>query len=172
MLFRSEPGTLASGVAAVVCLWLCTCLGYMHVKVKSLEAHLTRMAASLESAADGELNLTQRLEPAGHASLARMEQAFNRILQSLQDTVRGIRGDSQSLATAASQVAICATGITLTTRANSESTASTAAAVEQVKVSINQVAESALEAKAASEQACVLSDKGEKAAHEIGRAHV
>ena len=160
-----EHGTLTAGIAAVVCLWLCASLGYMHVKVTGLQAHLDRMAASLERTADGELNLTQRLEPTGNASLARTERAFNRILQSLQDTVRGIRGDSQSLVAAASQIAVSATGITLTTRANSESTASTAAAVEQVKVSINQVAESALEAKAASEQACVLSEKGEKAAH-------
>jgi methyl-accepting chemotaxis protein len=58
-----------------------------------------------------------------------------------------------------------AAGITEATRNNSASTASTAAAVEQVKVSINQVAENALEAKSASEQASLLSEKGEKAAH-------
>jgi methyl-accepting chemotaxis protein len=109
-------------------------------------------------------DLTQRVAVNGRNEVADMGHAFNALMQSLQSTLNRVMTDAQEVSTAATQMAAASNQMTETSRAQSESAASTAAAVEEVTVSINQVADNTRETRSVSEQACELSTAGEKSA--------
>jgi methyl-accepting chemotaxis protein len=109
-------------------------------------------------------DLTQRVSVTGRNEVAEMGHAFNALMESLRVTLNRVRTDAQDVSTAATQMAAASSQITESSRAQSESAASTAAAVEEVTVSINQVADNTRETRSVSEQACELSTAGEKSA--------
>jgi methyl-accepting chemotaxis protein len=109
-------------------------------------------------------DLTQRVNVTGKNEVAEMARAFNGLMDSLQATLNQVMADAQEVSSAATQMAAASTQMTETSRVQSESAASTAAAVEQVTVSINQVADNTRETRTVSEQAAELSMHGEKSA--------
>ncbi len=109
-------------------------------------------------------DLTQRVAVRGKDEVSEMARAFNALMASLQETLNRVSANAQQVSTAATQMAAASTQITESSRVQSESAASTAAAVEEVTVSINQVADNTRETRSVSEQACVLSTQGEKSA--------
>jgi len=109
-------------------------------------------------------DLTQRVAVHGKDEVSEMARAFNALMASLQETLNRVSANAQQVSTAATQMAAASTQITESSRVQSESAASTAAAVEEVTVSINQVADNTRETRSVSEQACVLSTQGEKSA--------
>lgn len=121
-------------------------------------------------------DLTQRVTVNGHNEVAEMGNAFNALMESLQATLNRVMTGAQDVSTAATQMAAASDQITESSRAQSESAASTAAAVEEVTVSINQVADNTRATRSVSEQACELSTAGEKSARAaaeqmLGTAH-
>jgi methyl-accepting chemotaxis protein len=114
--------------------------------------------------AQRESDLRKRVEVAGRDEIADMAHAFNALMESLQGTLVRVREDAEQVSTAATQMVAASGHITNSSRVQSESAASTAAAVEQVTVSINQVAENTRETRGVSEQACKLSSEGEQSA--------
>jgi methyl-accepting chemotaxis protein len=116
--------------------------------------------------AQRESDLTKRVAVDGGDEIAGMAQAFNALMAGLQGTLVRVREDAEQVATAATQMVAASGHITDSSRVQSESAASTAAAVEQVTVSINQVAENSRETRGVSEQACKLSSEGEHSARE------
>ncbi len=109
-------------------------------------------------------DLTQRVAVTGHDEVSDMAVAFNALMESLQATLNRVMAGAQEVSAAATEMAAASSQITQSSRSQSESAASTAAAVEQVTVSINQVADNTRETRSVSEQACVLSTEGEKSA--------
>ncbi len=93
-----------------------------------------------------------------------VERMRSALMESLQETLNRVMAGAHQVSTAATQMAAASHQITESSRVQSESAASTAAAVEEVTVSINQVADSTRETRGVSEQACVLSTEGEKSA--------
>jgi methyl-accepting chemotaxis protein len=128
---------------------------------------ITRPVERMRSAlmeAQRSSDLTQRVEERGRDEVSQMARAFNALMESLQETLNRVMAGAQQVSTAATQMAAASSQITESSRVQSESAASTAAAVEEVTVSINQVADSTRETRGVSEQACVLSTEGEKSA--------
>ena len=111
-------------------------------------------------------DLTQRVEVGSNDEIGQMARAFNALMETMQSTLRKVVDGAHEVSSAASQMASASSQITQSARAQSESAASTAAAVEEVTVSIGQVAESTRETRSASEQACQLSQAGEKTARD------
>ena len=109
-------------------------------------------------------DLTQRVAVSGKDEVSEMGRAFNALMHSLQGTLNRVMTDAREVSTAATQMATASSQITESSRVQSESAASTAAAVEEVTVSINQVADNTRETRSVSEQACELSTQGEKSA--------
>lgn len=109
-------------------------------------------------------DLTQRVKITGKDEVSEMARAFNSLMDSLQATLNQVRADAQEVSSAATQMASASSHITESSRVQSESAASTAAAVEEVTVSINQVADNTRETRNVSEQAAELSIQGEKSA--------
>ena len=111
-------------------------------------------------------DLTQRVEVRSDDEIGQMARAFNALMETLQGTLRKVVSGAHEVSSAAAQMASASAQITQSARVQSESAASTAAAVEEVTVSIGQVAESTRETRSASEQACQLSQAGEKTARD------
>ena len=129
----------------------------------AIVAPVERMRNAL-TVAQRSSDLTQRVDASGRDEVSDMARAFNALMESLQETLNRVMADAQQVSAAATQMAAASTQITESSRVQSESAASTAAAVEEVTVSINQVADNTRETRSVSEQACVLSTEGEKSA--------
>jgi methyl-accepting chemotaxis protein len=114
--------------------------------------------------AQRESDVTKRVAVEGGDEIADMACAFNVLMESLQGTLVRVREGAEQVASAATQMVAASGHITESSRVQSESAASTAAAVEQVTVSIHQVAENTRETRGVSEQACKLSSEGEQSA--------
>ncbi|MBI5890993.1 MAG: methyl-accepting chemotaxis protein [Nitrosomonadales bacterium] len=78
----------------------------------------------------------------------------------LAGIVRSIRGSTETLAKESSELSVAAKEISLATRNQAESSAATAAAIEQLTVSINEVSEIALTTEKNSRETADLAGKG------------
>jgi methyl-accepting chemotaxis protein len=130
---------------------------------RAIVSPVREMQAALNDA-QRDSDLTRRVTVAGSDEVADMAHAFNGLMESLQGTLLRVREGAEQVASAATQMVAASGHITDSSRVQSESAASTAAAVEQVTVSINQVAENSRETRGVSEQACKLSSEGEQSA--------
>jgi methyl-accepting chemotaxis protein len=130
---------------------------------RAIRRPVEAMRAALVSA-ERTSDLTVRVKVTGKDEVSEMARAFNALMESLQGALNKVMADAQEVSSAATQMASASTQMTETSRVQSESAASTAAAVEEVTVSINQVADNTRETRAVSEQAAELSMHGEKSA--------
>ncbi|MDB5904724.1 MAG: histidine kinase, region: chemotaxis sensory transducer [Betaproteobacteria bacterium] len=131
--------------------------------VRAIRRPVESMRAALVAAQQSS-DLTQRVTVTGRDEVSEMGRAFNALMESLQHTLNQVSADALEVSSAATQMATASTQMTETSRVQSESAASTAAAVEEVTVSINQVADNTRETRTVSEQAAELSMQGEKSA--------
>jgi methyl-accepting chemotaxis protein len=109
-------------------------------------------------------DLTQRVPVVGDDEVGRMARAFNSLMEELQQALKKVVDGAHSVSSAATEMAAASAQITTTSSAQAEAAASTAASVEEVTVSISQVADNTRETKTISDQASALSADGEAAA--------
>jgi methyl-accepting chemotaxis protein len=86
--------------------------------------------------------------------------ALSRMQEKLAEIVTNIRASTEVLARDSNDLSVAAKEITLATRNQAESSAATAAAVEELTVSINEVSEIALTTETNSRQTAELAGKG------------
>jgi methyl-accepting chemotaxis protein len=115
-------------------------------------------------AADGRRDLTTRVAVHGNDELAQMGGAFNALMAGLQETLKRVVDGAREVSSAASLVATTSTQISRGAQSQSDSASSTAAAVQEVTVSIGQVADHTRETRGVSEQARELAVAGEASA--------
>ena len=150
---------LSTGLALLALLLV----GYLFMGMyRSVREAVQRLSAGASALAGGDL--TTRITVPGRDELAAAANSFNHIAEALQTTLKRVVDGAREVSSAATQMASASAQITESAKMQSESAASTAAAVEQVTVSINQVADNTRETKHASEQMCLLSTEGEKTA--------
>ncbi|MDD5248364.1 MAG: methyl-accepting chemotaxis protein [Rhodocyclaceae bacterium] len=134
--------TLACVAVAAVVALLSTLLVRTHVvgALQSLESSLARLVS-------GSSDLTQRLPVTRQDETGRIAESFNRLLASLEQTVREIRGHAETVAASADRVQAQVDRIT--TSANEQNASATAIAsdIEQLSTSIASVADSADEVR-------------------------
>jgi methyl-accepting chemotaxis protein len=103
-----------------------------------------------KTASDGDLT---RLVPVhGSDEVARSAKAFNSLIESFRQTIHQVHASAATVITTATQLAATSTQITQGSQVQSEAAASTAAAVEEITVSINAVAANTDEVRKLSEQ--------------------
>ena len=105
-------------------------------------------------------NLTLRVKVSGKDEIAQAGEAFNLLMGSLQDIIRNVSGSAGQVRQSAGQVATATKQVAGSSQAQSEAAASMAATMEQMTVSIDQVAEHAGEAHNSSLQNGNLSARG------------
>lgn len=99
--------------------------------------------------------------------------ALQRMQESLRDVIGQIAGSAHELQGSVSGMTSAADGIRRASQDQSDSVSSTAAAVEELTVSIAHVADNAASARGVAEQTANIADSGktlvDRAAHEIGK---
>ncbi len=105
-------------------------------------------------------DLTQRVEVSGKDEIAQAGEAFNLLMSSLQDIIRNVSENAQRVRQSANQVATSTKQVASSSQAQSDAAASMAATMEEMTVSIDQVAEHASESHNSSLQNGDLSSRG------------
>ena len=105
-------------------------------------------------------DLTRRMEVSGKDEIAQAGEAFNLLMDSIQGIIRNISENAERVRQSAHKVAAATTQVTSSSQSQSEAAASMAATMEQMTVSIDQVAEHAGEAHNSSIQNGDLSSRG------------
>ncbi|MBZ0093475.1 MAG: methyl-accepting chemotaxis protein, partial [Sulfuricellaceae bacterium] len=134
------------GYAAVFVLMLTVLIVTVRMQLVKLR-HLDRLRASMEELAAGEGDLTRRLDASTRDEIGRTSAAFNRFVEKLQAILKDVSAGADSMAEAASRQVDVAKRVSLSSVSQSEMSSSTAAAVEQVSVSLASVADSAEEVR-------------------------
>ena len=117
------------GVFGVAALFLGI---FSWLAIRAIRTPVESMRKALVAAQQSN-DLTQRVNVAGKNEVAEMARAFNALMDSLQGSLNQVMADAQEVSAAATQMASASTQMTETSRVQSESAASTAAAVEEVK---------------------------------------
>ena len=105
-------------------------------------------------------DLTRRMEVSGKDEIAQAGEAFNLLMGSMQNIIHNISENAERVRQSAHKVATATTQVTSSSLSQSEAAASMAATMEQMTVSIDQVAEHASEAHNSSLQNGELSSRG------------
>lgn len=100
----------------------------------------------------------------GGDEVGQAASAFNTLIAGFSSIIGQVHAASQDVAVTATQLSAASVQITRSSQAQSEAAASTAAAVEQMTVSITSVAESADEVHKLSEQSLQQTQKGNESA--------
>jgi methyl-accepting chemotaxis protein len=142
---------------------------------RRLTAPLDRLRVRMAEIADGEGDLTQRMDDSGRDELAQLSGAFNRFVEKVAGTVREIGRCAREVATSASGVSAVAEGLAeRATRSRdqaagaheaaseiSASVSSAAAGSEEMGASISEIARSASEAADVGRKAAELAARTE-----------
>lgn len=110
---------------------------------ESIKNSLDAVAKSMANLASGKGDLTQRMSVTSQDEVGRMAIAFNRFMEQLHDIIKQIRSNGDELSSAATELSATAAQVSDSSHTQSDAASSTAAAVEQMTVSIASIADSA-----------------------------
>lgn len=111
---------------------------------------------------EGQLDFTARVRELPRDEIGETAEAFNRLLDKLQDNLRQVSANSGRVAKSASEMAAVSRNIAAASAQQSDVASSMAASVEQMSVSINHVGDRANEASQFSSESGELAAEGEK----------
>ena len=136
-------------------------VGLSHLVVRAVWAKLggepEHLQAIANAVAAGDLSMEIEVTRADEKSLL---VAIHRMQQSLRKTIRELTGNAQGVASAAEQLASASQQVASSSARQSDAASSMASAVQQMTVSINQVSDSAGEAREVTMETGRLSDTG------------
>ena len=110
---------------------------------ESVKRSLDMVALSMAKLATGEGDLTQRMMVQSSDEVGRMAEAFNRFMTQLQDIVRQMRNNGDELSSSAAELSSTAVQVSDASHNQNDAASSTAAAVEEMTVSISSIADAA-----------------------------
>ncbi|WP_295002420.1 methyl-accepting chemotaxis protein [uncultured Dechloromonas sp.] len=146
--------TSATWTAAIASLVAIVAVGILGLQIRSgLMARLNeanRMAAGIAS---GDLSTRNTPSQIGNDEAGQLIQAMEKMRQDLAGVVGQIAASSDRLAHSASELSTTAQQVSSSTQNQSSSTAASAAALEQLTVSIDHVGESAVDASQRADEA-------------------
>lgn len=114
----------------------------------SVTIPLEKLSRSLSQIADGEGDLTRRLDVVGQDEISKTSQAFNAFMGKLQSVVSEVKTSAEKVLVTARQLAVASGQVTASSDQQCESTASMAAAIEEITVSIAHVSDNSNNAQA------------------------
>ena len=110
---------------------------------ESVKRSLDMVALSMAKLATGEGDLTQRMMVQSSDEVGRMAEAFNHFMTQLQDIVRQMRNNGDELSSSAAELSSTAVQVSDASHNQNDAASSTAAAVEEMTVSISSIADAA-----------------------------
>ncbi|MBM4180062.1 MAG: methyl-accepting chemotaxis protein [Betaproteobacteria bacterium] len=152
---RAQYITLALSVLAVV-----IGLAIASAIVANILSQINLLGTSLEALAQGEGDLTARLDVSGNNELCRVSGAFNTFVGNLQSMVRGVKDNASQLHELSGNLAQASSSLRAVSTEQANAMTSTAAAVDEMTSSIGSVADGAERVKEVSAQSADYSDQG------------
>jgi methyl-accepting chemotaxis protein len=128
--------------------------------VRGITSSIANVIQSLQDIADGEGDLTVRLETESQDEIGELVKCFNRFIEKLQHTIRQVVDIALPLSDMAKNVSETAENTNKITTLQQQSTQEAKNAVDALSYSVQSVAESAASAASASSQASTVSAKG------------
>ncbi|GAA5176471.1 hypothetical protein GCM10025771_11260 [Niveibacterium umoris] len=128
--------------------------------IRAIRAPLASMERTVESI-ERDLDFTRRVPLRSRDEIGATVQAFNRLLDKLQESLRDISSASEGVSRQAQDVAHAAQEMLDGSRVASDASSAMAATVEEVTVSINHVADRANDAAVESRQSGERAQQGE-----------
>jgi methyl-accepting chemotaxis protein len=145
-------------IIAVLCVLAAGAL--MSVFVHRQLRRLDLVRDALEDIASGEGDLTRRMDATGRDELSQIAAAFNRFADKISTVLLRIRESSESVRSAASEIATGNHDLSVRTESQASALQETAAAMEQLTSSVQQNAASAAQADHLAVSATQVASRG------------
>ncbi len=139
-------------------------LGLAIITIRHINSGLSKASAAAEAIANGDL--TQTVPSAGEDEIGQLLQRLGTMRDNLNQLIRSIRGNVESLNTSAQELSSAANVSAGNTEMQAEAASGMAASVEQLSVSIDQVEEHAREARSVTLSSSSQSGEGGRIIHE------
>jgi methyl-accepting chemotaxis protein len=111
---------------------------------RAIARPVQRAATLLDQIADGQGDLTRRMEVESNDEIGQLASAFNRFVSSLSELVRQVRASGESIATGSSEIAVGNADLSQRTEEQASNLQQTAASMEQLTATVKQNADTAL----------------------------
>ena len=134
--------TAVKVIVAAVLVCVLACSGFGALMYRQVAGALQRLV-DLVARVEGERDFTLRLAMSGKDEVAIVGRAFDRLLEGMQESLKGLADRSARVNEAAGRLAAVAAQMSAASAYQSESASSMAASIEEMSVSINHVAERA-----------------------------
>jgi len=128
--------------------------------ISGIKSSLLGVIKSLRDLADGDGDLTIRLQAKSQDEVGELVNCFNRFIEKLQLTIKKVVDIAIPLSNMATTVSATAEETNIVTLAQQEGTNNTKFSVEELNASVQNVAENAARAAKASTQASTVSSEG------------
>ena len=152
---------MASAIFGLVAILVTVMTGIFIVKSIVSELHsLQKTIALIQS----DNNLTHRIVVEGENEIAETGNSFNLLIGSMQVIINNVIESSKQVRQSTTQLSAASLKITHSSQSQNEAAASTAAAVEQMTVSISEVAATAADVHKLSEQSLQQTKQGNQSA--------
>jgi len=123
---------VTAGVVCLACLAVLLVVGWK--LANSILRELDNVGTRINDIADGEGDLTKRLDQDGRDEIADLARGFNRLLDKLQNTIRKVAASTESVANSSGEL----TTVSQQISANSEETSAQAGVVSTATAQVNQ----------------------------------
>ena len=129
--------------------------------VRSITSPLEGLRRAIVSVAASN-DFTQRVGVQGKDEIAQTAGAFNRLLESIQDSLREVLGNAENIAASSEQASSASQQAANSSESQSEAATSMAAAIEEMTVSISHIGASAQDTLSRAREAGNAADQGAK----------
>jgi len=168
---NAKAASLKAALVSIGLLLLIVAL--LGILLNALLKPLGTLQGAMTGLSHGNGDLTQSLAITSRDEIGTAAGAFNRFLDSLRNMMLDVRGHGQGVQQASRQLIDQVEQIRLSSNHQAEAANATAASIEQLSVSVSQIADSARNAETLARDADQLSDRVagdvEASAHEIAR---
>ena len=162
-LVSADQGKMYSFIVILAAFVVIGLLGFVLIgNIKSSLKQIQMMVDRVES----NLDFTVRVSVSNNDEIGHVTSALNRLLDKLQGNLKSIANGANAVASAANLMATTSSHVATASHEQSESASGMAATVEEMTVSINHVADRALETSRISTESGQLALSGE---HVIGQ---
>nr|WP_163501561.1 methyl-accepting chemotaxis protein [Halomonas socia] len=152
-------GVLTSSLTTLILVALAASL-VLGVLLKVIFRRLQTARDAMDNIASGDGDLTQRLPEQGRDEVAQIAASFNRFVAKMEAVLLDVRGSSEAVNTAASEIAYGGQDLSRRTENAASSLQQTSASMEEITSTVEHTAASAREANQLSQSATAVAGRG------------
>jgi methyl-accepting chemotaxis protein len=157
---RVRSARLESTIFVAVVVGILLLMGWGLALVRSVSKALNRMITMVKDLAEGEGDLTQRLQVISRDELGELAKWFNTFLEKIHEVISQVAGTAEQVAGASEQLSSSASLQSQAAQTQKDQTAQVATAMQEMSSTVHQVSENCSSAAEASRQAAEIARQG------------